>query len=324
MTSGTSGAICRHVEERGPVDPARLQDEILSAYRPIVLRGQAAHWPAVTAARQSDETVAAYIARFDSGRPAEVLVGPPEIGGHYFYNEALTGCNFQKRSGALASLLARLLQLRGTPSPDALYAGAAAAGEHLPGWTDANPLGFDLPTAKARIWIGNASHVATHFDEASNIAVVIAGRRRFTLFPPEQFANLYVGPFHLTIAGPPVSMVDLRAPDLVRYPRFAEAQAHAQVAELEPGDAIYIPPIWWHNVQAAGPFNVMMNYWWEEPDATSPLATLIQAIKAMRDLAPAHRGAWKAWFDQYVFDDAAPHAADHLPAHARGVAGRAR
>jgi hypothetical protein len=275
----------------------------------------------VQAAKRSDDALAAYISRFDSGRAAEVLVGPPEIDGHYFYNEGLTGCNFQKRSGTISALLDRLLQLRGATSPDTLYAGAAAAGDHLPGWTAQNPIGFDLPTAKARIWIGNASHVSTHFDEASNVAVVIGGRRRFTLFPPEQFPNLYVGPFHLTIAGPPVSMVDLNAPDLERYPRFAEAMQHAQVADLEPGDAIYIPPIWWHNVQAPGPFNVMMNYWWEEPDAASPLATLTQAIRAMRDLEPAHRAAWKAWFDHYVFDDGAPHAAAHLPPHARGVAG---
>src|SRR3546814_2525666 len=64
-------------------------------------------------------------------------------------------------------------------------------------------------------------------------------------------------------------MVDLAAPDLTRYPRFAEALAHAMTAELEPGDAIYIPGLWWHDVQAAGPFNVLVNYWWGHPDLRS-------------------------------------------------------
>ncbi len=65
------------------------------------------------------------------------------------------------------------------------------------------------------------------------------------LFPPEQAANLYVGPLDMTMAGQPTSMVDLEQPDLARFPRFASAQASAQMVLLEPGDAIYIPAMWW-------------------------------------------------------------------------------
>ena len=46
---------------------------------------------------------------------------------------------------------------------------------------------------------------------------MVAGRRRFTLFPPEQVANLYIGPLDLTPAGQPVSLVDQAQPDLVRH-----------------------------------------------------------------------------------------------------------
>ena len=55
-----------------------------------------------------------------------------------------------------------------------------------------------------------------------------------------------------TIAGQPISMVDLDDPDFERFPKFREALRHALVAELEPGDAIYIPALWWHGVQATG------------------------------------------------------------------------
>ncbi len=273
------------------------------------------------AAKNSDQDLVDYLARFDRGRAAELLIGPPEIEGRFFYNASLTGCNFQKRSTPLAGLLRHLLALRAVSNPDALYAGAAATDDHLPGWSSQNGLDFPLPTAVPRIWIGNRTHVATHFDEASNIAVVVAGRRRFTLFPPEQFENLYVGPFHITIAGPPVSMVDITNPDLVRYPRFAEAARHALVANLEPGGRLVHSADLVHDVQALEPFNVMVNYWWEDPDSVSPLATLTQAIRAMRDLSPPHRAAWQRWFERYVFAPDAPNAADHLPAHARGVAG---
>ena len=62
------------------------------------------------------------------------------------------------------------------------------------------------------------------------------------LFPPDQFRNLYLGPIDNTPAGRAVSMVDFHAPDFNAYPRFREALRHALVAELAPGDAIFIPP----------------------------------------------------------------------------------
>lgn len=309
------------IDESGPVDASRFAAEIVPRYRPIVLRGQAAEWPAVAAARRSDEALVTYLKAMDRGKPAEVLVGPPEIEGRFFYDAALTGCNFQKRYGPLSALLDKLLAMRSAAVPNTLYAGAVGADDHLVGWASDNPLPFDVPGATPRLWIGNATHVATHFDETSNVAVVVSGKRRFTLFPPEQLENLYVGPLHFTIAGPPVSMVDLDTPDLERYPRFAEASRHALVAELEPGDALFIPPIWWHSVKATSAFNLMVNYWWSEPHAVSPLGALTHAILALRDLPPAQRAAWRRWFEHFVFNDAAPDVADHLPESVRGVVG---
>jgi hypothetical protein len=302
-------------------DWALFDERVVAPYRPVVLRGLAADWPAVVAARRSDEAVVDYLASLDSGRPAQLFVGPPEIEGRFFYDAALQGCNFQTRAAPLAALMRHLLSTRDRSHMEALYAGAAATDDHLPAWSTHNPLPFDLPTARARVWVGNRTDVATHFDEASNIAVVVAGRRRFTLFPPEQVDNLYVGPLHLTIAGPPVSMVDCDRPDLKAYPRFAEARRHAMVAELEPGDAIYIPPIWWHDVRALAPFNIMVNHWWEDPDAVSPLAALKMTLRAVRDLPAPHRKAWRHWFERLVFDDDAAHAADHLPDHVQGLVG---
>jgi hypothetical protein len=313
--------VAQPVTEWSDVDPARFDAAVVAPYRPVVMRGLAADWPAVRAARQSDEALVEYLAGLDSGRPAQLFIGPPEIKGRFFYKADLTGCNFQTRAAPVGALLNHLLSIRDKADADALYAGAAATDEHLPAWSAANPLPFDLPTARARVWVGNRTHVATHFDEAANIAVVVAGRRRFTLFPPDQLDGLYVGPLHLTIAGPPVSMVDCAAPDLATYPRFAEAAGQAQVAELEPGDAIYIPPIWWHDVRALGAFNVMVNHWWEEPDAESPLAALKKAMRAVRDLPAPQRRAWQHWFNRFVFDDDAPRRADHLPASAQGIAG---
>ena len=58
-------------------------------------------------------------------------------------------------------------------------------------------------------------------------------------------------------------MVHVTAPDFARFPRFAKALEVAQVAELSPGDAIFIPRDWFHHVEALDRFNVLVNYWWD-------------------------------------------------------------
>jgi len=112
----------------------------------------------------------------------------------------------------------------------------------------------------ARLWLGNAISTPTHFDESSNIACVAAGERRFTLFSPEQVHNLYVGPIGHAPTGTPISLVDVDAPELARFPKFEHALAAAQSAHLGPGDAIYIPPLWWHHVASRRPVNLLVNH----------------------------------------------------------------
>lgn len=314
-----------HVEETGPLSPAAFAERVAAVYRPVVMRGLVADWPAVAAARKGVDATAAYLARFDRGGTVSALVAPPSAHTRFFYDEGMTGLNCERRTLPLAALLAELLHWRGRTDAPALYAGAAAAGDLLPGWTDANPLPLPTPGAVPRVWIGNRSHVSTHFDASSNIACAVAGRRRVTLFPPDRIADLYVGPIDMTVAGQPTSMVDLSAPDLARYPRFAAALAAAEMVDLEPGDALYIPALWWHDVQATGDLNILVNYWWSggaaaQPGA-QPLPALAHAMLAFRDLPAPVRAAWRGWFDHYVFGDDATAAGDHLPLHARGPLG---
>lgn len=306
--------------ERGAVDGEAFLRDVATAYEPVVLRGQAAHWPAVAAGKAGSRAIGDYLAGFGGGAPLDVMIAAPEIDGRFFYNDDLSGFNFVRQQVPLRALVAELLRLAETddPAPHAIYANAAAAPAHSPGWIEANRL--DLPIdATARLWIGNANTVATHYDMSPNIACVVAGRRRFTLFPPDQLPNLYIGPLDRTLAGPPVSMVDPDAPDLDRYPRFAEAWAAARSAELGPGDAIFIPAIWWHHVRALDAFNMLVNYWWAEKGAASPFVAMVHAMMAVRDLPDAERAVWRGWFDHLVFDDAAPRAGNHLPQAVRTV-----
>ena len=307
--------------ERDDVRADALPADLLQAAQPVLMRGLVRHWPLVQAARRSDAAFCDYLRGFGDGARVGLWRGAPEIQGHFFYNEAFTGFNFQREHGRFGALLDELLAVAQAPRPPALYLGSTEIDGSFPGLGAQNP----LPALAARaplasLWLGNRTRVATHFDLPDNIACVVSGRRRFTLFPPEQVANLYIGPLDLTPAGQAISLVNPAQPDLVRFPRYAQAQQQAQVAVLEPGDAIYIPSTWWHGVEGLEPVNALVNYWWRQSPAwmDTPLNTLMLALLSLRDLPPAQRQAWRALFDHYVFDADAETAA-HIPPAGRGV-----
>jgi len=308
--------------ERADVDPAVFAAEIEPDYRPVVLRGLAKDWPAVQAARTSDAELARYVTSFDRGAPVEAFLGPAAMQGRYFYAPDMQGFNFERRKGPLAGVFDFLLKSAEDPAPPCFYVGATPVPETLPGFEAANPMTlFAQGHAVPRAWIGNRSTVTTHFDVSDNIAVVVAGRRRFTLFPPEQLANLYIGPLDHTMAGQPASMVSLHDPDLARFPRFAEALGAAMSAELEPGDAIYIPTLWWHHVEALSPVNMLVNYWVDPPaSAGSPFDAMVHAIMAISALPAPRRAAWRSFFDHYAFRPERD-PAEHLPPQLRGILG---
>lgn len=308
------------VREWRDVDDRRFAGEIVPTGRPAVLRGLVAGWPVVEAGPAPD-AVADYLRRFDGGAPVEGFLAGAETGGRYFYNEDMSGFNFERRQGRIGDIAAHLARQASGAAGPALYVGSAPVPECLPGFDRENALPLLAGKgAVPRIWLGNASVVAAHFDLSDNIACVVAGRRRFVLFPPEQAANLYVGPLDHTMAGQPASMVDLRRPDFERYPRFREALAAAEVAELEPGDALYIPSPWWHHVEAGGPFNLLVNYWWDDapPGSGSPFEALVHGIFAMAPQSEARREAWRAMFDHFVFRSGGD-PAEHLAPEHRGI-----
>jgi hypothetical protein len=309
------------LKELDGIDREAFRRDLVPSYEPVVLRGLVRDWPAVRAGRASPEEAAAYLQRFDRGAPLECFVGPPEIRGRFFYAPDLAGFNFERQRTRLADILRFLLATAGDAQARAVYVGSTPAPEIAPGFDAENAMPLvEGREAVPRLWIGNASVVAAHFDESDNIACVVAGRRRFTLFPPDQVANLYVGPLDFTMAGQPASMVPLDAPDFDRFPRFREALAAARTAELEPGDAIYIPTLWWHHVEAPGPFNILVNYWWRDVPAEtgSAFEAMVHAIPAIGHLPDYQRAAWRAMFEHYVFRPDGDPAA-HLPPGQRGI-----
>lgn len=312
------------VDEITVPDAATFERDIRAAYRPVVMRGLAAHWPLVAAGKADANAALDLIALADTGLPADVMVAPSSEAGRFFYTPDMRGFNFRREQMPLAALARHLRDMADALDPVGIYAGATDIARHLPTLGMANPLPLVAAMdATARIWLGNATQVATHFDLSDNIAVVAAGRRRFTLFPPDATPDLYVGPLNITLAGQPVSMVDPLAPDHSAFPRYAKAEGLAQFAELEPGDAIYIPTLWWHHVAASAPINVLVNYWHNDDLRGGGFLALVHAMLAIREQPAAQRAAWRTWFDHFVFDEHAGDAAAHLPPHAQGVNGPA-
>lgn len=310
------------VAELTGVTREQFEAEILPAGRPVLMRGLVADWPVAAAGSASPQTLSAYLRGFDRGRPVGAMLGPPSIAGRFFYNADLSGLNFRIEHVPLASALDTMLSSLDDPRPSAIAVQSVPVWANLTGFDAENRLALLPETVEPRVWIGNKVTVAAHHDPSENIACVVAGRRRFTLFPPEQVANLYPGPFERTPAGPVITMVDFDSPDLERYPRFPDAMAAAQVAEMAPGDALYIPYLWWHHVQSLDAINMLVNYWWMPPSGAvgDPVKAMLHAMLAVGRLPEAHRAAWHALFDHYVFEKQGPPGA-HLPEAARGALG---
>lgn len=310
------------MDEYHDVDAARFREQILGAYRPAILRGFVRHWPAVQLAVQSPEAVCQYLLACDNGHPVDALLLAPQHKGRLFYQPDMKGFNFARRQLPLSAVIEQLVRYSQFPEPPSVAVQSALIDNCLPRFGRENMAPFLDQAIRPRVWLGNSFTTPAHFDESDNIACVVAGRRRFTLFPPEQVANLYIGPLDFAPTPTPISMVDFSAPDFERFPRFREALATAQVADLLPGDAIYIPTLWWHHVQSSGMLNMLVNYWWKAARSDSPMASLVSCMHALQALTPEHRRAWAAMFEHYVFDPETPGA--HIAEHARGVLSKAR
>lgn len=307
-----------------PVDPQgfALADAVAAA-RPLVLRGLCRDWPLVQAARRSHGEFAQALAAFDNGSPVDVLHMPPDAEGVVGYNPEIDGFNYRHFKVGVTEALQRLAAyswVEGAVPGLALQ--SALLADCMPGLLERHRIACLPPSTKPRLWIGNKVTTPAHFDASHNLAVVVCGRRRFTLFPVEQVANLYIGPLDFAPTGAAITMARPDAPDFKRFPRLREALDHARVAELEPGDALYLPPLWWHQVESLEALNALVNYWWVPPQAEArppPLGALLHARLAFAALPPSERRDWRALFDHYVFGDADVVA--HIPEGRRGVLG---
>jgi hypothetical protein len=299
-------------------------DELVASGQPAVLQGFVRHWPLVRAGLKSNQEAMNYLRSFYNGKPVGYSYGEPHIAGRPFYNDDFTALNCVVKRDRLDQVLQDIESHLEAEKPPTYYVASLVVDSHLPGMRAENDINFGgrgIDTAPT-IWIGTRTIASCHYDAPYNLACCAVGRRRFTLFPPEQIWNLYPGPLDPTPGGQAVSVVDFTNPDFDKFPRFREAIAAGQTAVLEPGDAVFIPSMWWHHVEGQSPFNTLVNYWWSlvPQYMPTPMNALYHALWTIRDRPAREKEAWKQVFDYYVFGDSA-RAGEHLPEQARGVLG---
>jgi hypothetical protein len=307
------------VVERKATDAKALDALLDGAKAPFVIRGIGADWPLVQAGLRSAQEARGYLLERSRAVPFAVSIGEPGHDGRMFYSTEMD-MNFRMARGKLVDIFEGIDANEGRGDPPSVYLASIDVPTHFDGVHREN--GVDLGSRDPRIslWIGTPTRIAAHNDFPDNLACCVAGRRRFTLFPPEQFRNLYLGPIDNTPAGRTVSMVDFLAPDFDAHPDFVKALEQAQMAELEPGDALFIPSLWWHHVEGLSPFNILLNYWWRDTARFlgQPQDALNHAILSIRDLPPQDRAIWRELFEHYVFDNGSE-VTDHIPEGTRGI-----
>ena len=315
-------SVNRQIPEVTGARADNVLEHVREAKGPVVFRGLVADWPLVQKSRISGHEADAYLRGAYDGSPVTAFISEPGAAGRIFYTDGLQDTNFRQIKTDLGWVLDKIREHEADPDAPVVYMGSMALAHCLPAIREANSLNLGGLEATVRIWIGNQSRVAAHYDVPENIACVCTGARRFTLFPPDQLENLYVGPIDFTPAGQSISLVDFEDPDLERYPRFAAALEQAQASRLEPGDAIYVPSMWWHHVEGLDNLNILINHWWRTcPNYLgAPQDALLHAILSIRELPADQREAWLGLFDHYVFH-ANEASMAHIPAERRGVLG---
>lgn len=300
-------------------------DELFSQNQPVILKGLVKNWSLVKAGQESAEKVMEQLEQHYSKRPMLVYNAPAQTKARFGYNKNCTGFNFTSNRSSIHEVFDAIRDQLTQAEHDYLYINSLRFDEGFPELNQTNQLSFDHPEFKnnqpvAKIWLGTESVAAAHYDQPKNIACCVAGKRRFTLFPPDQIENLYPGPLSPTPGGQVVTLADLSKPDFNRFPCLKTALENAYIADLEPGDALYYPSMWWHEVEAFARFNVMVNYWWMEaaPYLGNPMDALMHAMMSVRDRPAEEKKAWQALFDYYIFGDSEEVRA-HLPPESHGA-----
>lgn len=112
--------------------------------------------------------------------------------------------------------------------------------------------------SSVNVWMGQPHVIAhCHYDGYHNFYAQLYGTKKFTLFRPTNWPGLYPFPFlHPSHAQTQVNLSD--ASDGERFPLAERVRALEVI--LEPGDLLYMPPLWFHLVESLE-LSISVNVW---------------------------------------------------------------
>lgn len=221
------------VEKRGHVSRDEFLERYVRGNRPLVLTGVAADWPALR--RWSPQDLRARFGHLD------VQVQADRHGDARYEQNKLA----HRRTERLSNFVDRVLA--GGPTNDYYL----TANNEVLRRPEFAPLLADIGTLpdfcdRARLaerssfWFGPAGTVTPlHHDTLMLLHTQIAGSKRWRFISPLETPRLYN---YVDVYSP----IDIDRPDLIRYPTFADVKVLEVV--LEPGDTVFLPLAWWHQV----------------------------------------------------------------------------
>jgi hypothetical protein len=249
------------IERREGMDPAEFLHDYYATGRPVILVGEMTDWPALT--RWNPEslkaTVGGAVVEYQGGRTANPsfemdkdrhrregrfdafidTITAPDAGNDAY----LTAYNSERNREALAPLAADL------------------------GFLD-RFLSREAAMPNGMMWIGPAgTFTSLHHDLTNNFIAQLVGRKRVKLLPAAEVGKLYNNRHVFS------EITDLDDPGLdpASHPRLAGARAYDLV--IEPGEILFVPLAWWHQVKALD-FSVTVTYtnflWPNDGYATYP------------------------------------------------------
>ena len=116
----------------------------------------------------------------------------------------------------------------------------------------------------ANVWMGGARETKLHYDLLDNLHAVVRGQKTFYLVHPREHVHLYhLVPDPRRAQTLSYTQLDFFRLDDTRFPETRNVGYH--VAEVHPGEVLYLPTAWYHAVKHAGDPTMAVNFWWPSP-----------------------------------------------------------
>ncbi len=196
-------------------------------------------------------------------------------------DELIQNFSFSSKKTSFYSFMNHVKNCLNKNCTDTLYLQASLIMELLQKINVTNLFKGFHPSSQPLFWIGTGNQfVGLHNDPFRNIIALFSGRKRIILFPPDDLPHLYPAPFDRRSGGAISSLIDIFNPDLKKFPLFKKAVKNVIIAYLEPGEFLYLPPLWWHAVESEG-FNVGLNCWFYDDGMANKLYKLYTPAESL-------------------------------------------